>query len=791
MDIGRFMQKIKEFISIDDVTAVLEKLNSNNSTLKEISKDAPFVGGSIKVALHIIEKVYDAKIPLQKRLSLTLMRIMLESARDSLPYSVSNMKIEDVLGDRTNLEFEDIILELFDKKYNQGDIVDGENRAITYLPDHPVFTKFRNLLSNEIKIYNDKNTSNTINIPLFLTEFNANLLIRLEEEKNNNKYLENMLQKWKTDEDFQNLQLYLRNAKTPYLTPKKIDGKSLSEYYVENQASKVDKDTWNNAEENISKKMEWNLDSFLRGNNPIVVIAAPFGIGKSSLAMKIAHDCAIKFIENPVDSIAYIPVFVPLRSALEATCNDNSLENDLEGITSHSSRKEKTNILVILDGLDELPDDKPVNLHTIYHTIQGFMKRFPNRKFIITTRLEAGYPDKLNIKDNYIRLFSFNKEQIEQFFRIYGLGSEYHNLSNILTEQKLGKPLFCWMLATVYSKCTLEEREIFFDDSKAYNFGEIFLYQRFIHDIILGKLRDDVKRDFEKWYKESKDEKKALRLIAFLKNDKPSLSRAKVVDYLDSLNFVVPKSSVSVMSTYFSTSQDERGIEKFEFTHKSFKEYLLAEFYLESIFNRKYHRLIGNEPSQETYEHLYRLIKFVTNDDQKIRKYVENFVATFYEDAGEVKLKDFIKTLKSNSLEFAKQEDLFPYVSGKETQIWNFSPLQYNYLHRIWASRWIGIFIAGNLLNEARELPDEEFLGSSSFFIKNSASLIDNKFLASLNLSKISLISADLSRANLSRADLTFANLSRADLSRAILTDAILTDAILTDAILTDAIFPR
>jgi hypothetical protein len=47
------------------------------------------------------------------------------------------------------------------------------------------------------------------------------------------------------------------------------------------------------------------------------------------------------------------------------------------------------------------------------------------------------------------------------------------------------------------------------------------------------------------------------------------------------------------MSTYFSTSQEERGIEKFEFTHKSFMEYLLAEFYLESVFSGKYHRLIG------------------------------------------------------------------------------------------------------------------------------------------------------------------------------------------------------
>jgi hypothetical protein len=60
----------------------------------------------------------------------------------------------------------------------------------------------------------------------------------------------------------------------------------------------------------------------------MVVMGTPFGIGKSSLA-EIVHDCAIKYIQSPLDSIDYIPVFVPLRFALEATCNNNSFENDL------------------------------------------------------------------------------------------------------------------------------------------------------------------------------------------------------------------------------------------------------------------------------------------------------------------------------------------------------------------------------------------------------------------------------------------------------------------------------
>ena len=61
--------------------------------------------------------------------------------------------------------------------------------------------------------------------------------------------------------------------------------------------------------------------------------------------------------------------------------------------------------------------------------------------------------------------------------------------------------------------------------------GEVLLYQRFIHDVIMGKPKNIARRDYEEWFKKSKDEKRALRLIAFLKNDKPSLSRNKIEDY--------------------------------------------------------------------------------------------------------------------------------------------------------------------------------------------------------------------------------------------------------------------
>jgi len=293
------------------------------------------VGAVINVGVNVIGKIYGSQIPIQTRLSLTLTRIMLESAKDSLQFD-SHLKIESILTeDKDSEEIENIVVESLNPKYYEGTYAQN---AITYLPDHPIIVRFRNMLKKGISDYNSKNDSN-ISISRFLTEFNTTLLKKLEEERNINKDLEKFLYKWKVNSDFHNLLIYLENAKNLFFEPNKIDTKSLSEYYVQNKIQVVDRGTWDRDEIEIHNKEEWKLDSFLKSRKPIEVIAAPFGIGKSSLGKKIAYDCATKFIQDPTDPDSYIPIFVPLKFALESTSNDNSLENDLDDITNLSDRK--------------------------------------------------------------------------------------------------------------------------------------------------------------------------------------------------------------------------------------------------------------------------------------------------------------------------------------------------------------------------------------------------------------------------------------------------------------------
>ena len=124
--------------------------------------------------------------------------------------------------------------------------------------------------------------------------------------------------------------------------------------------------------------------------------------------------------------------------------------------------------------------------------------------------------------------------------------------------------------------------------------------------------------------------------------------------------------------------------------------------------------------------------------------------------------------------------------------------LEYSDLRKVYASRFLTIFVAGNLIDQQ----DTDFVSSVSFFIRSDA--YKGRVLVNLYLPAIDLSSADLSgamfwRANLSHADLSKtksvvtppyfpeANLSEANLSEAILSRAGLSKADLSKANLSNA----
>jgi len=103
------------------------------------------------------------------------------------------------------------------------------------------------------------------------------------------------------------------------------------------------------------------------------------------------------------------------------------------------------NILVIFDGLDEY-EDVQSEVDYIYNEHD----EFGNMKFVMTTRMEAGLPAKLQI-NHYVRLLPFSEAQLEKFLRSYGLSFTYDILKLGLNKEEIKKLLVCWMFAMMES----------------------------------------------------------------------------------------------------------------------------------------------------------------------------------------------------------------------------------------------------------------------------------------------------------------------------------------------------
>ncbi|MFZ0512289.1 MAG: NACHT domain-containing protein [Candidatus Nitrosopolaris sp.] len=330
-------------------------------------------------------------------------------------------------------------------------------------------------------------------IPNFILKFD----ITLEQKVDNDPDIQ-PFKKWYTVvEGTKNLRRHLQDSRLLIDKTNSIDQKSLK-YYVENNAVLLtDLETWDKEEEDYKGKDREATDliiDFLKEKGWYMVIGAPFGIGKTSLAIYVAYKIASKYLEEPDNEYNYIPIFVPLKDKLAVTDEDqNSLDDKLRSIIGKGEAK-KRKILLICDGLDEYGEDVS-KLRDILGKKRS--EDLPNMKVIITTRLEAGLPQKLDIS-SYIRLLPFNEKQVTKFFEKYGLPDITFDIlkSYNLTEEEIFKPLFCWMFAIMRNSKSFDIETVFknFDSREKRSMSRTLIYQGFIHSIVRGKRQAQNKR---------------------------------------------------------------------------------------------------------------------------------------------------------------------------------------------------------------------------------------------------------------------------------------------------------
>ena len=175
-----------------------------------------------------------------------------------------------------------------------------------------------------------------------------------------------------------------------------------------------------------------------------VLIEGKPGMGKTTYCNKVAYDWAIN-IKNEGDC------FPEFEMVLLLKCRDVDIESDLwEAIDDqllpgeiHRKEREKffdfirqnqSKVLLILDGLDELPSSK---LPEFTDIIQG--KILPLCHLVVTARHEAGIPMR-KVCDTLLEIEGFTDQDSKEFIVKYFAGKEYlaeKLLDKIQNEERL------------------------------------------------------------------------------------------------------------------------------------------------------------------------------------------------------------------------------------------------------------------------------------------------------------------------------------------------------------------
>jgi hypothetical protein len=730
-----------------------------DENFREIVGKAGSIGALVSIGIAIYVKYKNEfKKPNEKAFG-SLLKIVLESAKETLRDS------DYIIHEKDIRIKEDLLVGLFEIFRKE------EFEWNSYLPDHPVLVTFRERLSR-LLLESDQPLDK---VRRFIFDFN----VLLEERATSDKSVAQFYRWWTPKKHSEELVKYLIFTQSWKDYPNPVDKKPLSAYYVENRSFLLDTETWNKDYKKIpSNSQKWDINEDLLKNNDkwYTVIGAPFGIGKTSLAMSIASKYALEYLRNPNSSQSYIPVFVPLRHQLNGVYQQRHLDNVL-GLIAPEGEGKKRKILLICDGLDEYgKDEQDVSL--LYNKLSKYKSDYPNLKTIITTRLRAGWTRLFTI-DNYVRLFPFDKFQVNQFFKNYGLkGIKYEDIKMYgLRDEEVGKPLFCWMFAIMNSET---DEKVDFDESWSPHLHRALIYQKFVHSVIRGK-HEKIARSYE-WDRFYRDEKKILRRIAALRQlNKGSLTVGLVDAGLKAFGVEVSDVNVKekiiepIITSYFYLQSNTSNEEQIDFIHKSFEEYLVAEYYIESIINKdKWYRLSIGTPSNETMVFFDGLLELFNLDNAFITGYLSRFIDSLPDEETKELFKnktiDEIKEIIITNVQTAFQEVQVVFQSRIDSEeLWNIARITIQQFSDLWIHKWL----LARVLNKFGKMNSH----SKSIFkllvektvnnIPTSLKKLERTHLDHINLSGANLQGANLEGAFLNSTDMIGANLCLANLEGA------------------------
>lgn len=200
-----------------------------------------------------------------------------------------------------------------------------------------------------------------------------------------------------------------------------------------------------------------------------------------------------------------------------------------------------------------------------------------------------------------------------------------------------------------------------------------------------------------------------------------------------------------MISSYFYIQETKKNAQRIDFIHRSFIEYLLAEYYLECCFRNQLSKINMSILTLETISFLEGLLYLIKSEKVDKNQYFEKMIETFdLEERNKMDVRKQLINLATNN--FEKNQVLIPEDNGEYPQMAKIVK-QINLQNH----RWIAVLLLNKLLDNYK-------IDNKTFF----------EFVRSTNNSILGNI-VTIENLNLSRSDLTKGlgnyNLSGAKLS--------------------------
>src|SRR6478672_3196465 len=795
-----FLSKLNSFVEkIPDITEKLSKLEDDKEFQKLIGRLGT-VGGFISIGLYLFDKTLDHLEDTEKTYYSLINKTAISVAKQIIEQEHDNES--STANKETSKEILERMMRIYTFKETNKKQYDNWNGNIPY--DHPIIQDFKKDVIEIMKENNSK--SRYIN---FVTEFD----IKFDSEiRNNSKFLEYQIQK-SLDSLSGSRRAYYQWILEDLDKPNPVDKKRASDYYVKSRAIELDvkdelskKDHWNisdiEAEEICKNKKQWEIKDFLKSSkDTIKLVAAPFGTGKTSFIKYHIKDITTKnLLGQSKEQGTWIPIYVSLNQNINSTYRDGvGIIEDLNEVI----KPDKENVLIVCDGIDEYPDYS--GIVTLKDRLLKIRKELDSGisisqlKVIFTTRLEAGLPERFGA-GKFVRLLPFTSDQVTEFFERYGHQElsfedikryELQEKKNLPYQIDLLKPLFCWMFALSYRNLEIT-RDI--DAGEA----RLILYSTFIHSILEGRYKDSPMEIVkEKWI---------LRKIAALKMISDEVYEEELSEKLQTVVEQKQKEFINleeiklhiVLTSYFKLNKKGNNKHSVEFLHKSFQEYLLAEYYIESILYNEGFRLNIGQPSDVTIEFLVSLLSLIKNHEKKeYEKYLLRIIRSLYPnkaDWSDENIMQIVKVIRNHLMDnalkiFEENKIVFSDFENKtlNSEYWKIKDVpSYSEYYKNFLYKAISLFLIKKLDPKCNPKSIIDYIKDSynfSPFLKYFPfTNLSGSDLSDANLYYSILFDADLSDTNLNRANLSYSNLSYTNLNRANLIGADLSDTNLNRA---------